>query len=230
MLVFLDFEASSLSDRSYPIEVGWVFEDGSSEAHLIRPAPEWKDWDPTAERIHGIARQDLLDHGTDHTIVAGRMVEVLTGHDLCASAPSWDGKWLSALLRAAGWPRHTLRLRDTDSVLQDTAQAVLRPLLAPPQLQSAVANLLALSELRESPSPPAHRALPDAEQERARWIEVREAAETTARRMTEAARRSSARGELPPSASAGPPRDSGFKHMLGTEAGDGGCGGGGEDR
>ena len=29
------------------------------------------------------------------------MVEVLSGHDLCASAPSWDGKWLSALLRAA---------------------------------------------------------------------------------------------------------------------------------
>ena len=26
MLVFLDFEASSLGKRSYPIEVGWVFE------------------------------------------------------------------------------------------------------------------------------------------------------------------------------------------------------------
>ena len=39
MLVFLDFEASSLGKRSYPIEVGWVFEDGRSEAHLIRPAP-----------------------------------------------------------------------------------------------------------------------------------------------------------------------------------------------
>jgi hypothetical protein len=39
MIVFLDFEASSLARHSYPIEVAWVFEDGASEAHLIRPAP-----------------------------------------------------------------------------------------------------------------------------------------------------------------------------------------------
>ena len=51
MIVFLDFEASSLSDDSYPIEVGWVFEDGRTEAHLIRPAPAWTDWDPAAEAI-----------------------------------------------------------------------------------------------------------------------------------------------------------------------------------
>lgn len=39
MIVFLDFEVSSLSERSYPIEAGWVFEDGRGEARLIRPAP-----------------------------------------------------------------------------------------------------------------------------------------------------------------------------------------------
>ncbi|WP_171905933.1 hypothetical protein [Sphingobium phenoxybenzoativorans] len=55
MLVFLDFEASSLAKRSYPIEVGWVFEDGSSAAYLIRPAPDWTDWDAGAAAIHGIA-------------------------------------------------------------------------------------------------------------------------------------------------------------------------------
>ena len=43
-------EASSLGDHSYPIEVGWVLEDGSPESHLIRPPPEWTDWDPGAER------------------------------------------------------------------------------------------------------------------------------------------------------------------------------------
>ncbi|MFT3810039.1 MAG: hypothetical protein QM698_08990 [Micropepsaceae bacterium] len=31
MLAFLDFEASSLSDNSYPIEVAWIFEDGTGE-------------------------------------------------------------------------------------------------------------------------------------------------------------------------------------------------------
>lgn len=49
MLAFLDFEASSLAERSYPIEVGWVFEDGAGEAHLIRSAPEWTDWTIAAE-------------------------------------------------------------------------------------------------------------------------------------------------------------------------------------
>ncbi len=100
MLVFLDFEASSLGKRSYPIEVGWVFEDGRSEAHLIRPAPEWTDWDAQAEAVQHIPRDLLLREGAPHDVVAQRMIEALEGHDLLASAPSWDGKWLSALLRS----------------------------------------------------------------------------------------------------------------------------------
>lgn len=97
MNVFLDFEASSLSDRSYPIEVAWVFEDGQCESYLIAPAPAWSEWDPDAERIHGIARETLVQEGTAHEFVAARMVEALSGHALFASAPSWDGKWMSAV-------------------------------------------------------------------------------------------------------------------------------------
>jgi hypothetical protein len=39
--VFLDFEASSLRERSYPNEVGWVFEAGKAEAihHIARERP-----------------------------------------------------------------------------------------------------------------------------------------------------------------------------------------------
>ena len=39
MLVFLDFESSSLGKRSYPIEVAWVFANGRLESHLTLPAP-----------------------------------------------------------------------------------------------------------------------------------------------------------------------------------------------
>ena len=60
MKASLDFEASSLADRSYPVEVASVFEDGASEAHLIAPAPDWTDWDVASERIHGIARETLV--------------------------------------------------------------------------------------------------------------------------------------------------------------------------
>ncbi|MGO7338476.1 transcriptional regulator, partial [Rhizobium leguminosarum] len=77
---------------SYPIEVGWVFEDGRSEQHLIKPASNWTDWDAGAEALHGLARERLEREGTPHHVVARRMVEVLSEHDLYASAPSWDGK------------------------------------------------------------------------------------------------------------------------------------------
>jgi len=176
MIAFLDFEASSLSERSYPIEVAWVFEDGSSEAHLIRPAPKWEEWDPDAEAIHGIPRAELLRDGQPHAEVAQRMVEVLTGHQLHVSAPSWDGKWLSALLRAADLPRHALRLRDTDLLLVETAKAILAPVIPAAELLHAVESLLTLTDVRERRGPPAHRALADAEGERQRWLDVRQAA------------------------------------------------------
>ena len=114
MRVFLDFEASSLTKAAYPIEVGWVFETGEGESHLIRPADDWLDWDPAAEAVHGLARDRLVREGVPHDAVARRMVEVLSGHALHASAPSWDGKWLSVPLRRAGLPRRALTLQDTD--------------------------------------------------------------------------------------------------------------------
>jgi len=181
MIVFLDFEASSLSKHSYPIEVGWVFEDGQSEAHLIRPAPEWTEWDDAAQAIHRIKRAQLDREGTPHDQVAARMVEVLSGHDLFASAPSWDGKWLSTLLRAAGLPRHSLRLRDSDDLLLDTARSLLRPRVAEDRLEEEAANLVALTEVREAGAPPAHRALADATEERDRWLAVHAAAKGAAR-------------------------------------------------
>jgi len=177
MLVFLDFEASSLAKHSYPIEVAWVFEDGSRESHLIRPAPGWEDWDASAELIHGISRETLLREGTPHDAIAARMVEVLAGHDLIASAPSWDGKWLSVLLRTAGLPRHALRLRDTEEVQRETARAILRDYVAPENLDNDVEKLRTAAIEALPKAVTAHRALADAEAEQARWSAVRNAAQ-----------------------------------------------------
>ncbi len=84
MLVFLDFEASSLSKQSYPVEVAWVFEDGRSRAFLIRPAPDWTDWSSEAEAIHGISRELLEKEDVAVSIIADEMVKTLSGHDLYA--------------------------------------------------------------------------------------------------------------------------------------------------
>lgn len=53
------------------------------------------------------------------------MMETLTGRELFALVPYWDGQWLSTLLRAAELPRHTLRLRDTNQVQHEVALAIL---------------------------------------------------------------------------------------------------------
>jgi hypothetical protein len=183
MLAFLDFEASSLSKRSYPIEVAWVFEDGASEAHLIRPAPGWTEWDEGAASIHHIDRALLEREGAAHDWVARRMVETLTGHDLRASAPSWDGKWLSVLLRAAGLPRHALRLSDSDDAHLEAAKAMLRGAVPEEDLDEMAGNFAALAEIREAGHPPAHRALPDALEEWEKWLAVRASARMLAERL-----------------------------------------------
>ena len=175
MKVFLDFEASSLSDRSYPVEVAWVFQDGRSESHLIRPATEWTDWDDEAEAIHGITRERLVSEGQPHDDVAARMVEALGGHDLFASAPSWDGKWLSVLLRGAGLPRHELRLRDTDEALRATAVEILQVVLPRARLDIEAHALVVAANAGKQPHP-AHRALPDAQGEYETWCRLRQAA------------------------------------------------------
>jgi DNA polymerase III epsilon subunit-like protein len=182
MLVFLDFEASSLAKRSYPIEVAWVFADcdahpAPEETHLIRPAPDWTDWDPEAEAIHGIAGDTLLRDGEPLEVVAARMVEVLDDHTLVASAPSWDGKWLSALLRTAGWPRHRLRLGSTAAARRAHVAQVLEEARWPVStIGEAIAAVLAKEESVRPNSTIAHRALPDARAERDRWLAAGDAA------------------------------------------------------
>lgn len=175
MKVFLDFEASSLADKSYPIEIAWVFQDGRSESHLIAPAPAWQDWDPRAEAIHGISRATLAAAGEPHDAVAHRMVEALTGHDLFASAPSWDGKWLSVLLRASGLPRHLLRLRDTDEALRETVTEILRSALPTGELDHEVDDIV-IRAGGAKPDHPAHRALADAIGEYEAWVRAAQAA------------------------------------------------------
>jgi hypothetical protein len=173
MRVFLDFEASSLSDDSYPIEVGWVFEDGGEEEHLIRPAPDWTDWDASAEAIHGLSRDKLLAEGELHDVVARRVLDVLSGHTVYVSAPSWDGKWLSVLLRAAGLPRHAMRFRDSDEAMIEAAREA--------GLADAVAVDLVESMRRAASSRPVrHHALDDARQERDLWVEIGQKARSRA--------------------------------------------------
>jgi hypothetical protein len=172
MIAFLDFEASSLSKDSYPVEVAWIFEDGRSASFLIKPADDWTDWSTEAERIHGLSRSMLEREGYAVEAVANEMIKALTGHDLYASAPSWDGKWLSVLLRRAGHPRHALRLADTEQAFTIAAQQALGSSADATLIASVVAESMLAKDQRE----PEHRALADAKAEHDCWLQVRETA------------------------------------------------------
>ena len=173
MRVFLDFEASSLSDDGYPIEVGWVFEDGRSESHLIKPAPQWIDWDPSAEALHRISRATLEACGVPHDVVAHRLLSTLSEHVVYASAPSWDGKWLSVLFRAAGMPRHAMRLKDSDEAYVEAAVEVLSASMPPAEVNTLATEIVRRVLDATVRCSVRHRALADAEQERQIWLEVR---------------------------------------------------------
>lgn len=173
-LVFLDFEASSLGKKGYPIEVAWVFASGGEESHLIKPAPEWTEWSAESEATHHITREQLDAQGTPHDVVARRMLDVLSGHALYATAPSWDGQWLSRLLRGAGLPRHALRLQDSDVAHESAIMNILQEARMPEGERAVLASrLLAEARLRdEAEGKPDHRALADAKRELRVWQDV----------------------------------------------------------
>jgi hypothetical protein len=170
-MAFLDFEASSLGKSSYPIEVAWVFATGEAESFLIRPAPGWTDWAAEAEAVHGLPRQRLVQEGKAHDWLALHMLTVLRGVELYASAPSWDGRWLSRLLRASGLPRHALRLRDTEEAQRRSVLEILQAGGVPPDRRGGLASrvLAAIDAESAAGAEPVHRALADAQRERRLW-------------------------------------------------------------
>lgn len=167
--LFLDFEATSLDNKvSTPIEIGWVDESGEGEAHLIRPAPGWNDWDPEAAAMHGISRKSL-DAGVPVGEICARLIALAETNTLLASAPSWDGHWLSMLLRAGGHRRHLLRLQDTEVAFADAARCRLGPEATQADIDALVAGARAAADA----APHAHRALADARREWSIWRAIR---------------------------------------------------------
>ena len=110
------------------------------------------------------------------------MVSVLTGRTLYATAPSWDGKWLSKLLRTAGLPRHALRLEDTEMAHRRIMRDMLRDAHIPADLHRTLTRDILVRAQRgyEERGPAVHRALADARRERCLWLDIRRRAEEIA--------------------------------------------------
>lgn len=136
----------------------------------------WTDWSTEAQALYGINRGHLDTVGVHASGIVDEMVKTRADLDLYASAPSWDGKWLSALLRTAEHAPHQRRLGKTDDAFLTATEAVLGSSVPEKELADLVNDVIARSE----PAALAHQALPDELLELGRWNLVR--AEAVARR------------------------------------------------
>ena len=98
----IDVEASGFGAASYPIEVGFVRDDGVSGCTLVRPLPEWTHWDESAARVHGIGRDALRRHGRAPAQVAAMLNRALAGRTVYCDGWAHDYPWLARLFDAAG--------------------------------------------------------------------------------------------------------------------------------
>ena len=110
-LLVMDFEASSLDQDGYPIEVGLAFWPGPDHAilgwsTLIQPAGVWSrlgHWSPKSAKVHGIAGRDLLACGQPAGRVAAVLNEALgPGTTAWCDGGAYDSHWAGALFKAAG--------------------------------------------------------------------------------------------------------------------------------
>ncbi|MBC7942763.1 MAG: hypothetical protein H7Z19_23925 [Chitinophagaceae bacterium] len=99
----MDIEASGFGRHSYPIEIGYVLPDGRSRCTLIRPAAHWTHWDAAAERLHGIDRCKLVQHGRPVVEVARALNDELSGRTVYCDGWAHDYAWLAALYEEAGF-------------------------------------------------------------------------------------------------------------------------------
>jgi hypothetical protein len=97
----VDVEASGFGRGSYPIEVGIALEDGSVHAMLIKPADGWDHWDESAEKIHGISREYLIENGKPVREVAIFLNDLCGGQTLYTDAWSFDSSWIGRLFDEA---------------------------------------------------------------------------------------------------------------------------------
>lgn len=118
----LDVEASGLGRGSYPVEVGYVLEDGDSQCMLVRPEPDWNHWSPAAEGLHHIRRADLLEHGLPTAVVVDELNRSLVGRTLYTDAWGHDYSWLAMLYdaarRAPGFRLESLQALLTDGEVE----------------------------------------------------------------------------------------------------------------
>lgn len=166
----IDFEASSLEDGSYPIEVGLAVWPASDQpiygwSTLIRPAWDWLEsghWSRKSRAVHGIAQSEL-GAGRSPTEVARILNGChVPGRLIWCDGGEYDVYWLRRLFTAAGatpafclaeW--HTLATRLDPAAWERVLASLARSPCQHRARKDAERLLLALAEaIGIDPGPP----------------------------------------------------------------------------
>ncbi|ROT97829.1 exonuclease domain-containing protein [Histidinibacterium lentulum] len=122
--IFIDFEASSLSEDSWPIEVGLASLAGSrirTWSSLIRPEESWPmaAWSDRSQQVHKISLEQLNDVPSAGE-VARQLIERAGDAILISDAPTFDQAWLDRLLDVLPeCERARLKIAPEDVLLSD---------------------------------------------------------------------------------------------------------------
>lgn len=108
---FLDFEASSLSQESYPIEVAWNDKNGQIFSYLIRPFELWCDWSKESENIHGITQEILHDDGLSVNAVCDELEKAIGDGVMYSDAVDFEHHWMQKLFEAGGRESYPFEIR-----------------------------------------------------------------------------------------------------------------------
>ncbi len=114
---FLDVEASSLSSKSYPIEVAWSDSTGDIHSYLINPyaIQEWTDWDYEAQQLHGLSRKECREHGVHPSWLCHKLDQSIAYTEtVYADGGPIDQDWIDVLFQA-GSPRGVSAFRVSHS-------------------------------------------------------------------------------------------------------------------
>jgi len=115
----MDIEASGFGFESYPIEIGVVLGDGQKYCSLIKPANDWCFWTAEAERIHGLSRDVLHEHGKPIQQVANELNVFLAERVVYSDGWVVDKPWLSRLFYDARI-RPSFTLSPLELVMKET--------------------------------------------------------------------------------------------------------------
>jgi len=103
-VICLDFEASAIGARSYPIEVAVVDCDTDfGRSWLIKPERWWLEgglWSSESAAVHGIELAQLVDRGTPAETVARELAAACAGKTVLCDGGEHDLRWLVTLFAA----------------------------------------------------------------------------------------------------------------------------------